>query len=235
MQTLTALVDTFTRCRFGALRDLQNEAAALGADGVVGVRLTLAPFTGSAQRSLSFVAVGTAVRAHGPTHLDGPFLSDLGGQDLALLLRAGWAPTGLVMGVGAVVAHDSYSTVMRRRPWAGNLEITGYSDLATQARVDARSRLNADIARHGGEAVVIGETFVAVHEQRCTKGGQGTGDVDHLVEAVLLGTSIVRFDLPAASRPPVPLPMLRLSGRPAAGTRAPTPAVTDPFTVRRGR
>ena len=32
--------------------------------------------------------------------------ADLDGGDLSLLLRSGWAPTGLVMGVGAVVAHD---------------------------------------------------------------------------------------------------------------------------------
>src|SRR4051812_6096036 len=113
MQTMGPLVQTFTRSRRSALRRLQAEAAALGADGVVGVQLTVEPFLGSAQRSLSFVATGTAVRARGATHLAGPFLSDLDGSDLALLLRSGWAPTGLVMGVGAVVAHDDYGTVRR--------------------------------------------------------------------------------------------------------------------------
>jgi uncharacterized protein YbjQ (UPF0145 family) len=235
MQTLGPLVEAFGRCRRSALRRLQNEAAALGADGVVGVRLTVAPFSGSAQRSVSFIAVGTAVRSAGTTHLDGPFLSDLRGVDLALLLRAGWAPTGLVMGVGAVVAHDNSTTAKRRRHWMGNLEIPGYSDLATQARVDARARLNEDVRLHGGEAAVIGAMNVSVHEQKCTKGGTGSADVDHLVEAVLLGTALTRFELPASTTAPAALPMLRLNRRGPRQLAAPTQVITDPFTIRRGR
>jgi uncharacterized protein YbjQ (UPF0145 family) len=247
MQQLGPLVDTYTRCRRAALRQLQDEAAALGADGVVGVKLTIAPFTASAQRSLSFIARGTAVRAAGSTHLDGPFLSDLNGTDLALLMRAGWAPTGLVMGVGAVVAHDGRTTVRRRQAWAGNIEIPGYSDLATQARADARSRLNEDIRLHSGEAAVLGNLAVSVHTQACGNGYRGSypgygyktypsgsGGVDHLVEAVLLGTAIARFELPPTSATPEPLPMLRLSRRPGRQDPA-TSVVIDPFTIRRGR
>lgn len=233
MQTLGPLVHTYTRARRSALRRLQGEAAALGADGVVGVRLSVEPFAGSAQRSLSFVALGTAIRSVGSTHLAGPFLSDLDGCDLTLLLRAGWAPTGLVMGVGAVVAHDSYTTVQRRNTWSGNLEIANYSDLATQARSDARARLNEDIRLHAGEAAVLGSVSVSVHEQSCSK-ARNTSGSDHLVEAVMLGTSISRFELPAPAAAPAALPMIRLSGR--RPSPAPhTPTVVDPFSVRRGQ
>jgi uncharacterized protein YbjQ (UPF0145 family) len=233
MQALGPLVRTFTQSRRSALRRLQAEAAALGADGVIGVRVTVEPFPGSAQRSLSFIAVGTAVRSVGTKHLAGPFLSDLGASDLALLLRAGWMPTGLVMGVGAVVAHDSYYTAQRRRLWTGNVEIPGFSDLATQARVDARARLNEDIRLHLGEAAVLGDLSVFVHEQKCTKGGPGSADTDHLVEAVLLGTAISRFALPVTSAVPEPLPMIRLGG--GRRTAPMTEAVTDPFTHGRGQ
>lgn len=233
MQSLGPLVHTYTRARRSALRRLQGEAAALGADGVVGVRLSVEPFAGSGQRSLSFVALGTAIRSIGSTHLAGPFLSDLDGPDLALLLRAGWVPTGLVMGVGAVVAHDSYATVQRRRTWAGNVEIVNFSDLATQARVDARARLNEDIRLHAGEAAVLGSVSVSVHEQSCSKSSAGSAGSDHLVEAVMLGTAISRFDAPETASPGV-LPMIRLSApRPAPAT--PAPSVVDPFTIRRGQ
>lgn len=234
MQTLGPLVDTYTRARRSALRRMQGEAAALGADGVVGVHLTVEPFSGSAQRSLSFIAVGTAIRSVGSTHLAGPFLSDLNGTDLAQLLRAGWTPTGLVMGVGAVVAHDSYATAVRRQVWAGNVEIAGFSDLATQARADARVRLNEDIRLHSGQAAVLGSMSVSVHEQACSKGGTGTGNADHLVEAVMLGTAISRFDLPKGTVPPPAVPMIRLSER--RPTRSGSEqAVVDPLTIRRGR
>ncbi|MCA1711703.1 MAG: heavy metal-binding domain-containing protein [Actinobacteria bacterium] len=232
MQTLGPLVHTYTRARRSALRRLQGEAAALGADGVVGVRLAVEPFTGSVQRSLSFTALGTAVRSAGSTHLAGPFLSDLDGDQLALLLRAGWAPTGLVMGVGAVVAHDSNTTARGRMAWAGNVELPTYSDLATQARADARDRLNEDIRLHAGEAAVVGDFAVSVHEQACTKARGGAPSSDHVVEAVILGTAISRFDLPAAATASDVLPMIRLSPRQAA--RRSGPSVVDPFTIRRG-
>jgi uncharacterized protein YbjQ (UPF0145 family) len=234
MQTMGALVDTFTTSRRSALRRLQAEAAALGADGVVGVQLTVEPFIGSAQRSLSFVAIGTAVRSSGATHLAGPFLSDVDGSDLALLLRSGWAPTGLVMGVGAVVAHDDYGTVQRRRSWRRNIEIPTYSDLATQARVDARARLNEDVRAHSGEAAVLGTATTYVWRQPCRSynAGWGASNEDHFVEEVMLGTSISRFPLPAGVAPPA-LPIMRLTQPSAARVHA-RQVVIDPFTHRRG-
>jgi uncharacterized protein YbjQ (UPF0145 family) len=233
MQTLGQLVNTYTQARRSALRRLQAEAAALGADGVIGVQLSVAPFSGSAQRSLSFTAVGTAIRSVGTTHLLGPFLADLGGTELALLLRAGWAPTGLVMGVGAVVAHDSRRTVRRQRTWRRNLEIEGFSDLATQARADARARLNEDVRLHGGDAAVLGSIAVSVHRQKCNTSTRNSATSDHFVEAVLLGTSLCRFELPTTTPPPTALPMIRLSGRRSPKARG-SATVTDPFTVRRG-
>jgi uncharacterized protein YbjQ (UPF0145 family) len=235
MHAMGALVDAFTTARRSALRRLQAEAAALGADGVVGVELTLEPFVGSAQRSLSFVAIGTAVRAAGATHLAGPFLSDVNGDDLAVLLRSGWAPTGLVMGVGAVVAHDDYGTLQRRRSWRRNLEIPTYSDLATQARVDARARLNEDVRAHSGEAAVLGTATAHVWRQPCRNARTGWGggsNEDHFVEVVMLGTAISRFPLPSGGEPTA-LPIMRL-GQPVAPRARARQVVIDPFTHRRG-
>jgi len=81
---------------------MRQECAELGGDGVVGVRLRVMPFH---EIGLEFFAIGTAVRADGAARPRVPFTSDLSGQDFAKLLRAGWVPTGLVQGVGAMAQH----------------------------------------------------------------------------------------------------------------------------------
>jgi uncharacterized protein YbjQ (UPF0145 family) len=110
-QELDVMSHVMSRARELAMTRMRKEALALGADGVVGVRLdTRAHDFGS--DVAEFVAIGTAVKAEQRagggartwrSDKDQPFTSNLSGQDFCALIRAGYAPLGMV--VGSCVYH----------------------------------------------------------------------------------------------------------------------------------
>jgi uncharacterized protein YbjQ (UPF0145 family) len=129
---ITALTQALYQARELAMERMEAEAEALGADGIVAVRLTFNVHAWGTN-VIEFVAIGTAVNhvdAPGTFRtIDGkPFTSDLSGQDFWTLLNAGYRPLGFVMGncvyyVGPPPAQQ-----------AANGELTH----ATQALYDAR-------------------------------------------------------------------------------------------------
>jgi uncharacterized protein YbjQ (UPF0145 family) len=194
-----ALYDARTR----AMRRMRDECAALGGDGVVAVRLTVEPFPAG---GLEFQAIGTAVRADGPVRPREPFLSDLSGQEFAKLLRAGWVPCALVLGIAVMVRHDDWSTQMQTQSWS-NQEVAGYTELVQAVRAAARETLRQDCARHGGTTVVVRDLTLELGERTCNAVQEGH---DHLAESMVVGTAIVPFEHPGGNAPPPPLPILRL-------------------------
>jgi uncharacterized protein YbjQ (UPF0145 family) len=190
-----------------ALDRMLQEARALGADGVVGVRLTV-DHLGSGNRE--FVALGTAVRSSGMTHLASPFATLLAGQDVTKLLAAGWAPAAIVIGLSVSVRHDDYATRMQAGSWnASNTEVPGYSELVTHARADARDQLAKRIARSGAEGAVIDDMSLRIHEVEPSDNHR-----DHVAEAVVIGTAITRFHR-TRTAPTRSLSILPLRSRPA--------------------
>jgi uncharacterized protein YbjQ (UPF0145 family) len=187
-----------------AMSRMRQECSGLGGDGVVAVRLTIAPFPAG---GLEFQAIGTAVRADGPVRPRQPFLSDLTGQDFAKLITAGWVPCGLVLGLAVAVRHDDYRTQQQKMSWQ-NLEISGFTELVGSARHWARDRLRKDCARTGGTGVVVQETTLKVSERSCVSGGNDQHD--HLAEAMVIGTAITPFRHATGNAPPAPLPIMRL-------------------------
>ena len=169
-----------------AVARMLEEATALGADGVVGVRLTV-EHMGNGNRE--FVALGTAVRSVGRRHLQRPFATLLAGQDVAKLFAAGWAPASIVIGLSVAVRHDDYRTQMQARSWnTANVEVEGYSELVAHTRADARDQLARRIARTGADGAVIEDMTLHIHERE-----QGENHRDHIAEATVTGTAIVRF------------------------------------------
>jgi uncharacterized protein YbjQ (UPF0145 family) len=153
----------------------------------VGVRLTIGQFpTGG----LEFKAIGTAIRAPGAPPLRHLFTSDLSGQEFAKLVHSGWMPAGLVLGITIAARHDDWQTVGQTRWSAGNAEVSGWTDLVNDARHDARQQLAADVKRMGAEGVVIADMDLRVRERECPA---QEGRRDHIIEAVNIGTAIVRF------------------------------------------
>jgi uncharacterized protein YbjQ (UPF0145 family) len=182
-----ALVATMYEARRTAIGRMVEECAELGGHGVVGVRLSIGGFPAG---GLEFKAIGTAVRAPGARPLKKPFTSDLSGQDFAKLVMKGWFPAGLVLGISIAARHDDWMTRGQTRWGAGNNEVTGWTELVNEARHDARTQLGADVKRLGAEGVVVASMDMRVRERECPaqEGGR-----DHVIEAVNIGTAIVRF------------------------------------------
>jgi uncharacterized protein YbjQ (UPF0145 family) len=189
---------------YGSIGRMVEECAELGGHGVVGVRLSIGPFPSG---GLEFKAIGTAVRAPGAKPLKKPFTSDLSGQDFTKLVMRGWFPAGLVLGISVAARHDDWMTRGQTRWGAGNNEVTGWTELVNEARHDARTQLGADVKRAGAEGVVVAGMEMHVRERECPaqEGGR-----DHIIEAVNIGTAIVRFSSQTERSGAAPLAIMSL-------------------------
>jgi len=182
-----ALVATMYEARRAAIGRMVAECAELGGHGVVGVSLTIGPFPAG---GLEFKAIGTAVRAPGAPALTTPFTSDLSGQDFAKLIRTGWVPAGLVLGISIGARHDDWLTTGQTRWGAGNAEVTGYTELVNNARHDARVQLERDVRARGASGVVVSDIGMRVRERECPSVQHGR---DHIAEVTIIGTAIAQF------------------------------------------
>lgn len=161
-----------------ALHRMLAEATALGADGVVGVRL--------GERSLGaenreFLALGTAVRGRSRTRTRHPFATELGGPDVGKLLQAGWAPTGIAIGISVGTRRLDYRTTQQTRRWQQNTEVDGYTELVTAVRNDARRQFEHRGRALGGEALLVSSMALRVSEEALQ------------AEAVFTGTAATAF------------------------------------------
>src|SRR5258706_3943781 len=135
-----------------AMTRMEVEAKTLGADGVVGVRLDV-EMKEFGTDIAEFIAIGTAVKAEpdagggGVTNWrnnkDLPFTSDLSGQDFWTLIRAGYAPRGMVMGSCVYhIAHQRLGSVIGNI--GRNVEIEQFTQALSDARELAMTRRQGD-------------------------------------------------------------------------------------------
>jgi uncharacterized protein YbjQ (UPF0145 family) len=130
-EELTLLTQALYSSRELAMERMEEEADALGADGIVAVRLTLNVHAWGAN-VIEFLAIGTAVSSEQPGFRGAegrPFTSDLSGQDFWTLLTAGYRPVGFVMGNCVYYIGQGPTTQPTK-----NEELVG----PTQALYDAR-------------------------------------------------------------------------------------------------
>src|SRR6201997_2746284 len=135
-QELDVLSQAMYHARELAMTRMEAEADALGADGIVGVRLDVGRYEWGADMA-EFIAIGTAIKHKGgKVHRapnGRPFTSDLSGQAFWTLLQTGKRPVGLVM--GNCVYHVAHRGMMQSiRQTGQNVELEQY----TQALYDAR-------------------------------------------------------------------------------------------------
>jgi uncharacterized protein YbjQ (UPF0145 family) len=179
-----------------ALARMSTEASALGADGVVDVRLTESRLD---QYAREFVVLGTAVRSIGPSHIDRPFTTTLSGSDTAKLLSAGSTPICVVVANAAGIRHDDWSTVQSRSVWAGNTEVVGYSDLVHATRADCRDEFRSRARQVGADgSIVAGPMTIEFHGIEV-----GEGHTDHVGTARLIGTAIGSIGHERVLEPPI--------------------------------
>ncbi|HEY0717696.1 MAG TPA: heavy metal-binding domain-containing protein, partial [Streptosporangiaceae bacterium] len=174
------LVQTMDLARRTAVGRMATECAELGGHGVVGVRLTRGSFPlGGPQCT----AIGTAVRARDAVQRPPvPFTAEVSGQGFAKLVVAGWVPAGLVLGVSIRSRHNDRQTSRQMRWGSGNAEVTGWTELVSQSRLDARRQLENDVERLGADGVVIATMEMGVRQRDCPS---AVGLSDHVVETTL--------------------------------------------------
>ena len=178
-------VQTLTQAMYAArelaMSRMEEEAAVLGADGVVGVRLDVG-FYEWGRGTAEFLALGTAVSAEDggnwKTPAGKPFTSDLSGQDFWTLLQAGHAPLGLVM--GTCVYHVAHQGMFKAMGNIGqNKEMPNFTQALYEARELAMERMQDEAKKVGAEGIV----GVQIQEKSHIWGS-------HTIEFFAMGTAV---------------------------------------------
>jgi uncharacterized protein YbjQ (UPF0145 family) len=188
---LADLSNSLHAARTIAMGRLRSEAAALHADGVVGVRLEFEGAEGKG-RDYRFNAIGTAIRAtrHATVRAhDRPsdgmppprgevFTSDLSGRDFALLARAGYVPAGMVMGVCVYhVARRQFGDWLKTQN--ANVELELITTALYDSRELAMERMQEESHALGADGIV----GVRIHEETHVWGS-------HVIEFLAIGTAV---------------------------------------------
>jgi uncharacterized protein YbjQ (UPF0145 family) len=190
-EELTMLTQALYQSRELAMARMEEEADELGADGIVGVRLTVqVHWWGS--NVIEFLAIGTAVKHEGNENWRAPngkpFTSDLSGQDFWTLLHAGYRPLGFVMGncvyhvaqQGYVYGQQAYGYQAAQQAPYQNMELPNHTQALYDARELAMERMQAEAEELKAEGIV----GVTVDETNHTWG------VD-VLEFSAVGTAVV--------------------------------------------
>jgi uncharacterized protein YbjQ (UPF0145 family) len=181
-QEMGVLTQAMYHARELAMTRMEEEADQLGADGVVGVRLDIGRYEWGADLA-EFIAVGTAVKHKGgELHRapnGRPFTSDMTGQDFATLLRAGYRPAGLVMGV--CVYHVARQGMLASLKQVGrNVEMPNFTQALYEARELAMERMQTEADELQSEGIVGARIIERSH-------GWGS----HVIEFFAIGTAVV--------------------------------------------
>ena len=146
------LTQSLYQARELAMERMEAEADELGADGIVGVRLTVSVHAWGTN-IIEFLAIGTAVHhtaAQGSfrTRSGKPFTSDLSGQDFWTILNAGYRPVGFVMG------NCVYYVGPPAQQAAQNGELAGPTQALYDSRELAMERMQAEAEALEAEGIV---------------------------------------------------------------------------------
>ncbi|HET7014836.1 MAG TPA: heavy metal-binding domain-containing protein [Streptosporangiaceae bacterium] len=183
---LGVLSRAMTSGRQLAMDKMQFDATRLGADGVVGVRLNV--FRHEFGHDIAeFVAIGTAVKAdpraggrwrNWRTNAARPFTSNLSGQDFYALIKAGYAPVGMVIGACVYqIAHRQLGDVIGTL--RQNVELEKFTRGLYDARELAMGRIQTAAKKLAAEGIVAME----LHQNSHTWGS-------HTTEFLAIGTAI---------------------------------------------
>lgn len=193
-QEMTVLTQAMYHARELAMTRMEEEAEALGADGIVGVRLEVSHKEWG-RHIAEFVAIGTAVVHRGEPRRfrnkhNRPFTSDLSGQDFYVLLRSGYRPLGMVMGNCVYhVAQQGLSNLMATM--GRNAEMVQYTQALYDSRELAMERMQKEAEDLGAKGIIGAD----VHENSHTWGA-------HVIEFFAVGTAVDEISADHVIDPP---------------------------------
>ncbi|ROQ36998.1 putative heavy-metal-binding protein [Frondihabitans sp. PhB188] len=214
-------VKAFEAAWQGALNRMLTEAAALGAEGVVGVTIKRARLEG---QIWEFTAAGTAVRSadgslvSASAHGTRVWSSVLSPEDTAAAILSSLVPRGIVLGLSVATKHEDSLLRSQRLSW-GNTEIEGLSAVQQAARGEARSLMSKRAESMGGSDLVVDRSEMHEFETECG------GEKDFHAEAFFVGTVLA----------PGPMHAFRGKDKPGTGRILNVLPLTDPPTRRSRR
>ena len=163
-----------------ALRRLQEEAWAAGANAVLDVKMRTIPL--GVNDSMDFTLVGTAVYVEGLPRSDAPIVATVPALEFVKLMEADVVPTGIAIG-----AHYEWMNDWQRSTnlaWMGNIESQALSQLWETVRQRAHQDLRAQ-ARTQGNGVLAHLNFSQMFE------GEGQQGVkQYLTRHIVVATTV---------------------------------------------
>jgi uncharacterized protein YbjQ (UPF0145 family) len=196
---LTVLTEAFYHARHLAIGRLQQEAALLGATGVVGVRLERNEYEWGAGM-LEFAAVGTAIREidHPPGAPPdaAPFVSDLSGEEFWVLRQSGFRPVGFVVGNCSYYCVPNWTTQNATTggffggAWQ-NQELKDYTQSLYTARSLAMGRMEKEASALGAVGVVGADVDVDAEPREIEVNNRTR--IDMLYHFTAIGTAIAPY------------------------------------------
>jgi len=206
---LDAITHAYWHARVLAISRMQQEAAMLGAHGVVGVRVDTNQYDWG-QNLIEFQAIGTAVRIPGMPPPKLPFLSSVSGQDFWALCQAGWFPVGYCFGNCTWYEMATWSTMMANAQLSGgffggntswyNQELTDFTQGVYTARQLSERRMAEMAVQLGGDGV-LGADVVVYYTPYEVDLGNHQMRTDLIVNFHAAGTAVMQID--PASAPQV--------------------------------
>ena len=193
---LQVLTQAYYQARHLALGRLQQEAALLGATGIIGVRLERKAYEWGAGL-LEFAAIGTAIREpDAPANQTAPFVSALSGQEFWTLRQSGYRPVGFALGNCTYYQVPTYRTqsVTQSSFWGGgwkNQELPDYTQALYDARELAMGRMEAEaLAVH---AIGVLGADIEIEATPREVGDDDNKRVDMIYHFTAVGTAIAPY------------------------------------------
>ena len=190
---LEVLTAAYYQARHLAIGRLQQEAALLGATGVIGVRLERKSYEWGAGM-LEFAAIGTAIRERDtPPMQSPPFISDLSGSEFWMLRQAGYRPVGFAMGnctyyqVGTMTTQYAMTGGVFGGGWQ-NQELADFTQAMYRARELAMSRMEQEALAVGAVGVVGAD--IEADAQPRPVGSDNNRRYDIICHFTAIGTAI---------------------------------------------
>lgn len=203
--------------RAQAVYRMKKEAELYGADGIIGVRLKAGNVDYNTDM-VEFTAIGTAVKVTGwdaEDLKDGPFASELNGQEFWQLVHAGYRPVNIVFGICCYYINTDVSTrkLVNRGlfNFPPNQEIYQYTRGFYDARERAMNGLQQDIEQFGADGCVGMSVESELDDIEYEISDVNYRDL--LITFTAIGSSIKRMKKPLKPIERKPLTVLNLASK----------------------
>lgn len=210
-----AIAEAHRMAREQAVHRMKKEAELYGADGIVSVRIKSSKPDYSSDL-IEFTAIGTAVKVNGwdkEDLADGPFTSELNGQEFWQLIHSGYRPASIVFGICSYYIYsDTNARYLTLRGWrAANEEVRQWTQGFYEARERAMQGMQQDIEDHNADGCVGMAVDCDLEDIKYEIGN--TRYLDLLITFTAIGSSIKKMKRPHKVIERKPLTVLNLSSK----------------------